>query len=85
MRTNTATGQPYPETVRDHDYAVLETAVPNTGGLTTEIALVWIMTGEYTVLHVNKSGYVISDEPLHTTDEQTARDCFGYRMGVEVS
>lgn len=78
-RQNVATGQLYPSTIRDQSYAVLATAPPLPAGLTTEVALIWLMSGEYTVVHLTAKGRVLADDPLFTDQEAIAHDCFAYR------
>lgn len=78
-RQNLATGQLYPNTIRDQSYAVLATAPGLPNGLTTEVALIWLMSGDYTVVHVTAKGRVLADDPLFTDQEASAQDCFAFR------
>jgi hypothetical protein len=78
-RQNLATGQLYPGTIRDETYAVLATAPGLPNGLTTEVALVWLMSGDFTVVHLTSKGKVLDDDPIHSASEAVARDCFAYR------
>ena len=78
-RRNLATGQVYPATIRDQTYAVLATAPGLPNGLTTEVALVWLMSGDYTVIHLTAKGKALDDEPIYSTSEAVAHACFAYR------
>lgn len=80
MRTNTATGQSYPNHVRGYEYAVLETAPPLAGGIATEVALVHLLDGSYTAIHLSPKGKVITDEPFFTDREDVARYYFSLRV-----
>ncbi len=79
MRTNSATGQSYPNHIRDLEYAVLATAPALPGGITTEVALVHLLDGSYTSIHLTAKGKVLEDEPLYTDREDVARYYFGLR------
>ena len=78
-RRNFATGQLYPQTIRDETYAVLATAPGLPNGLATEVALVWLMSGDFTVVHLTAKGKVLDDQPIYSTSEAVAHDCFAYR------
>jgi hypothetical protein len=78
-RLNLATGQPYPASIRGQTYAVLATAPGLPNGLTTEVALIWLMSGEYTVIHLTAKGKLLDDDPIFSASEAVARDCFAFR------
>jgi hypothetical protein len=79
MRTNRATGQQYPDRIREQDYAVLAVAPGLPATPVTEVALVWMRDGSYSTIHMNKMGYVLEDNPIFTDREVVAQHVFAYR------
>jgi hypothetical protein len=68
-----------PGAIREQTYAVLATAPGLSNRLTTEVALIWLMSGECTVVHRTAKAKVLDDDPIHSASEAVARDCFAFR------
>ena len=54
-----------PQTIRDRGLRRPCHRTATAAGLATEVALVWLMSGDYTVVHLTAKGRVLADEPLY--------------------